>query len=142
MPANLDLFRCAKNGFFKGNGEVFAQIISTLRTTAASSGTGGSAKDISKDVTKDPVQINGGLEASESATAAVHGRMAKAVIGSSLVDVRQNSVCLTRFFELFFRFRISGVPIRVVLHRELPVGRLQLNLGAVTTDSQDLVIVT
>ncbi len=68
--------------------------------------------------------------------------VAEAVVACALFRVGEDGVGLRRFFEPLLGRVIPGVPVRVVLHRELAVGLLDLGHRGIAGDTQDNVIVS
>jgi hypothetical protein len=67
--------------------------------------------------------------------------VAETVIGGALVAVLEHVIGLVDFLELVLAFVVARIAIRVVLHGELAVRGLELDLGAGARDAQDFVIV-
>jgi len=66
----------------------------------------------------------------------------EAIVASALLGVREHRVCLAALFELLFRLRIVRVAVRMVLHRQLAIGALDLLVGGRAAHSQNFVIVS
>src|SRR5690348_12409546 len=64
--------------------------------------------------------------------------LAVPVIHGPLLRVAQNLVCLGDLLELRFRLR-RGITVWMVLHRELPIGLLDLRIGGLARDAQQRV---
>jgi hypothetical protein len=67
--------------------------------------------------------------------------VAEAVVGAALVGVRENGVGLGGFLELFFGGVVARIAIRVMLHRQLAVGALDLDSVRGPRHAEDLVVV-
>jgi hypothetical protein len=67
--------------------------------------------------------------------------VAEAVIRGLLVRIREHLVGLSQLLELLFRGRIVRIAVRVVLQGQLAVGLLDLIIGGVLGNAQDLVII-
>src|SRR6516225_4194399 len=68
--------------------------------------------------------------------------MPEAVVGRTLVRIYQNSVGFGDFLEFLFRVRIVRVAVGMVLHRQLAIGALDLELPALPFDAQNFVVVS
>ena len=80
-----------------------------------------------------------GIEAARAGAA--HAGMAEAVVGRALVGVGDDRVGLGRRLELLFGRRVARVAIGMVLERQLAIGALDLGVGGVAPDAEDLVVV-
>jgi len=125
--ANGNLGALPEDRILQLDRDVGAQICATLCATAAATTAEGVAK--SEEVAEDLAEILEGRSI-ETNSAASESRMTKAVVLCALLLIREDAVCLARLFEFFFRIFVTGIAIRVMLHRELAVGALQLLLGA------------
>ena len=67
--------------------------------------------------------------------------MAEAVVQCALFRVGKHRVRLGRALELFFGLGIARIPVRVVLHRQLPICAFDFDLGRRSHDAEDLVVV-
>jgi len=67
--------------------------------------------------------------------------MTVTVVTRSLFRHGQNRIRFSRFFEFFFRPRVAGVFVRVILNRELAISRLKLLLAGVFRNAQNFVII-
>jgi hypothetical protein len=68
--------------------------------------------------------------------------MAEAVICAALIGVGEHRVGFARFFEFLFGVGIVGIAVRMVLHRQLAVGALDLLVAGPTLHPQHLVVVS
>jgi hypothetical protein len=66
-------------------------------------------------------------------------RRAEGVVGTPLLGVREDVVCGLDLLEPILGAVVAGVAVRVVLAGELPVGLLDVVVGGVLRDSEDLV---
>ena len=71
-----------------------------------------------------------------------HAGMAEAVVEAALLRVGEHRVGLGRLLEFVFRRFVAGIAVRMVLQRQLAVGALDLLVGGLTLDAQDLVVIT
>jgi len=76
-----------------------------------------------------------------AATGALKGRVSIAVIGRPLLGIVENLVRLGDFFEHLFGLLVSGILVRMVLDRLLPVSFLELLFGGVPRDSEQFVAI-
>jgi len=75
------------------------------------------------------------------ATALGEGLVAEAVVRGALVGAAEHLVGLAQLLELVLRRFIAGILVRMVLHRQLAVGLLDLLRGGAAFDAQDVVII-
>ena len=68
--------------------------------------------------------------------------VAEAVVEAALLAIGEDRVGLGRFLELLFGLVVAGIAIGVVLQRELAVRALDLLIGRLALDAEDLVVVT
>jgi hypothetical protein len=66
--------------------------------------------------------------------------MTVAVIHGTLFFVGQHGVGLAAFLEHLFR-TVLGIAIRVVLHRQLAIGALDLLIGSSAFDTKNFVVI-
>ena len=67
--------------------------------------------------------------------------MAVAVVDGALIGVGEHGVGFADFFEFFFRVRIVGIAVGMVLQRELAIGALEFDLGDSAGHAQHFVVV-
>ena len=93
----------------------------------------------SAEVAHEDVERFGQVHVVEAEPALAPGaRLAVAVVGRALLRIPEDLVRLGDLLEL--RLRVGGrVPVRVVLHRELAVGLLDVGLGAVARHAEQRV---
>ncbi len=107
---------------------------------AAAAAPAAHAENAFEDIGEGGAEI--GAEAGPAAHAALlEGGVAETVIGGALVAVLQNVVGLVDFLELVLALGVAGIAIRVMLHGELAEGRLEVDLGAFTGNTQDFIVV-
>src|SRR6266404_5421165 len=68
--------------------------------------------------------------------------MAEAVIRAALFRVSKHRIRLAGLFEFLFSVGIIGIAVRMVLHRKLAVGALDLLVAGPTLHPQHLVVVS
>jgi hypothetical protein len=64
------------------------------------------------------------------------------IVGLALVGVRQDLVRLLDLLELLLGLRVTGIAVRMVLHRKLAISLLELFLRRVLRDAENLVKIT
>src|SRR6185503_18959485 len=82
-----------------------------------------------------------GAEAVPTGTAMFEGGVAETVVGSALVAVLEDVIGLVDFLELMLAVLVARIAIRMMLHRELAEGCLEVDLGAGPLNAQDFVVV-
>jgi hypothetical protein len=68
--------------------------------------------------------------------------MAVLIVSRPLLRIAQNLVGFLGFLEVLFGFRVVGIAVGVVLHRQAAIGLLQLVVGGIAIDAQNFVIVS
>jgi hypothetical protein len=71
----------------------------------------------------------------------VHARVAELVVGGALLGVGENLVGLLGLLEFLLRGLVVRGAVRMVLHRELPIGLLDLLVGGVAVDAEHRVVI-
>src|SRR5690349_4855517 len=77
----------------------------------------------------------------EAAGAGDARRGPEAIVMGALVGIRQDGVRLVDFLEPLLRGLVAGILVRVILHRQLPVGLLELGVACARRDAEHLVVV-
>ena len=67
--------------------------------------------------------------------------MAESIVQAALVGVGEDGVRFRRLFEFFFGGTIARIAIRVVLHRQLTIGTLDVRVVGRAADAENLVII-
>ena len=67
--------------------------------------------------------------------------MPEAVVEAALLGIGQNRIGFGRLLEPIFRGLVAGLSIGMRLHRDLPVGALQLALVGRSGDAEHVVVV-
>src|SRR5215469_9502405 len=67
--------------------------------------------------------------------------MAKLIVTGALLAIDEHAVRFACLFEFFFRLRIPGIAVRVILHRQLAVRALDLLIAGAAFDAQNFVII-
>jgi len=133
--------------FFEGDFDADAQIAAALRTVAATltaataeeglknaatASTTAAAEHLIEDVVG-IVEAAAPTAAAGAAHAALReGGVAVAIVSGTLVGVAEHIVGLTDLLEFVLRGLVTGVFVRVVFHRELAVGFLQILRAHIT----------
>jgi hypothetical protein len=143
VTRKVNLLLHAECSLFETQLDIVPKIRSALRTPAASPGP---AEEVSKteDVSQDVAEVGEHIrvEAIEAAASSADAGMTITIILGPLLSVAEYGVSLGRFLELFFRFRIARIAIRVVLHCQLAVGALDFLVGSALAYTENFVIVT
>ena len=121
-----------------------------LSLTGAGSARGGAACAAAEEVAENIAQISEAAEASKSAEAGarigvevrVDTREAVLVVARLFVRVGQHLVGLVDLLEFFLCRFIARVLVGVVLHGKLTVSLLDLRIGCVFLDAQNLIIIS
>jgi len=71
----------------------------------------------------------------------VDAGMAKLVVGLSLAGVGENLVGLLGLLEKLFGFRVVGVAVGMMLHRQTAIGLLDVVIRGVPIDTQHFVVI-
>ena len=72
---------------------------------------------------------------------ALHACKTELIIGGFFLIVRKDLIGFGSLFELFFRFLVPGVFVRVVLDGEFPIGLLYIVLGCVLLYAENFIII-
>src|SRR5438067_520318 len=67
--------------------------------------------------------------------------MAEPIVQAALLGVGEDRVGLGGFLELFLRGVVARIAVRVMLHRQLAIGALDLGVGRRPRQFQDFVII-
>ena len=142
VPPNFDLLLRPEYGFVEFQIQVFAEIRSTLRAAAAPAAASenvSETKELPENIPK--ILEDGRIKSRCAPTATTYARVSEAVIERSLLAVGQNCVGLRDLLKLLFRVGIVRIAVRMVRHRQLAVGALDLDVGGRAGDAEDLVVV-
>ena len=135
----LDIDRLATNSIFQAQFQVVAQIGATLRPrlTATTTATENIAKHIAEDIAKVGIATK-----ATGTTAWIHAVVTIAIVGRTLLLIRQNFMGFLDFLEFHFKVLVAFGSVRVILHRQTFVGLLDVfDIGAFL-DAQYFIIVT
>lgn len=131
----------AAHRFFQIQLEGVAQIRAALGTTTRAAAS--TAKEVAEHITEDIGEVGA---AETGPTTATHLRVdpsvAVLVVGRTLGRVRKYFVGLVGLLEFLFGVFVVRVAVRVIFHRQAPIGLLQLGFTSAALDPQDLVIIT
>src|SRR5258708_3253186 len=136
---DADLGRGAPRGLLEGDLQVVAQV------GAAEDGGTAAALAAAENVAEDVAE--GFREAAEPflpgtrAHLRIYPRVAIGVVGAALLGVTEALVGFLRLLQLLLPALPVRIPIRMVLHRELPVRLLDLLLGGVLVQSDHFIVV-
>ena len=116
--------------------------------SARGRGAGAAAEEVAENI----AEISEAAEAAKPAEACARARVrvevridtreAVLVVARLFVRVGQDLIRLIDFLEFFLCRFIAGVLVRVVLHGKLPVSLLDLRIGCVFLDAQNLIIIS
>ena len=98
------------------------------------------AEHVFEDVGEGRAEIGAEAVRAAHAAALLERGMAEAVVGGALVGVLEDVVGLVDFLELVLAVLVAGIAVRVTLHRELAIGRLELGVARGALDRQDFVV--
>ena len=143
--ANFNFLLTAFGGLLERNLHIVAQIGSALATGGVHAAT--AAEKLLKHSTATAAaedffeKIERIVEAPATAHAILKCRVTVAVVSGALVRVTKGLVGFPEFLKFLLCLVVAGVFVRVVFHRELAVGALQILLADVAIDAQNLVVV-
>ena len=114
-------------GIFQRNFHVIAQICAAahLLATAATSAAESLPKDRLEDVANVAEILLAAAAAKTAGSALLKGCVAKAIIGCALLRVFQDFIGRANSLKLGFGLCITGIAVRVKLHRKLAIGRFE-----------------
>ena len=142
---NADLDLGAARRVLQRQLEVVAQVGAAIHAVAAAAAAALLPEDLAEDVAE---RIGESAEAFRpraarriAAERRIHAGMSELVVRRALAGVRQNFVRLLRFLEFRFGALVVRIAIRMVLHRELAIGLLELVVGRVALDAEHRVVV-
>jgi hypothetical protein len=140
VAANDNLSLSAEDGLFKFQSDVLAQIGPTLCPAAASTASAENVPE-TEEIAEDVAEVLEYAWVKAGGTTSTNGGVAVAVIGRALFAVSEDCVGLAALLELFLRVGIVGIPVRMILQRELAIGALDFLVGSGAGDTEDLVII-
>ena len=106
--------------------EIVAQIAAAGRARLAAPAAAHRAEHLLEDVGKPARKAAAEAEIAGTAAAVLERGMAEPVIGGALLIVLQDVVGLVDFLEFLLGRLVARIAVRVILHRQLAVGPLQL----------------
>ena len=93
------------------------------------------AEEVAEDVRK--ISERGGIESGGPGDPG----MTVGVVSTPLVGIGEDTVGLGGLLEAILRRLVSGVSVGMELHRDLPVGGLDLGVGAAPRHLEDFVVI-
>ena len=128
-------------GLFERDLELVAQIGATIdvRATAAT------AAAAAKNLVEDAAEGIGEAARAAAESAAAHARLrvdtgvAILVVSRTFLAVGKDFVGFLGFLEVLFGFWIVRIAVRVMLHGQLAVGLLDVFVGCIPIDAEDVV---
>ena len=126
---------------FERDFEVVAQVGATVDVgTTAATAAGPAAEDLVENAAEGIGEaVAAATETAAHAGLLVDAGMAVLVIGGPLLAIREDFVGFLGFLEFFLGRRIVRVAVGVMLHGHLAVGLLDLVVGSVAVDAENLV---
>ena len=128
----------AESGLFQRDFEVVTQVGAPV-DVGTSAATPGRAENLVENPTKSVGKASRTAAKTAHSRLRVNAGMTELVVGRALLRVGENLVGLFRFFEMFFRFGIVRIAIRVVFHGQFAVGLLNFFVGGVSVDAENVV---
>ncbi len=127
--------------------QVVAQVGTAIDAVAAPAAL--RAEDLAEDVAECVGEAPESFGAAESARTRARAearrridtRVPELIVSGALPGVGQDLVGFLRFLEFIFRAAVVRVAVRMVLHRKLPIGLLDVFVGSVTIDAQYRVVI-
>ncbi len=111
---------------FERDVEVVAQIAAAGRTRLSASAGAHRAEHLLEDVGKPARKAAAEAEIAGTAAAVFKRGMAVPVIGGALLVVLQDVIGFADFLEFLLGRLVARIAVRVIIHRQLAVGPLQL----------------
>src|SRR5580698_9299949 len=144
MAANRDPRFGAEISLLEFERQVLAEVGAALDAAAASASATTSAEHVaeSEKLAENVAEV---LEdrriETRALTNATESGVSEAIVGRSFVGIGEDGVGLTHFLEFFFRIRIVGITVRMVLERELAICALQFHFSHSAAHTQHFVVV-
>ena len=127
----------AAESFLERDLEVVGQIIAAARAALAAPAT---AHELAKHLVEDIGKAAGKSEIARSARATLlESGVAEPIVGGAFLIILQDVIRLVDFFKFLLGAFVSRVAIRVMFHRELAIGRLELVGARRSCDTENLV---
>src|SRR5438876_416544 len=104
-------------------------------STCSAAPAAGAREEVLEDVLEERAEA-----ALEAAARAGARRAAEAVVVRALVRIGEHAVRLVDLLEALLGLLVAGVLVGMELHRELPVGLLQLGTAGALPDAEHLVV--
>src|SRR5215469_6239197 len=133
----------AENGFFEFQVDVFAKIRAALCARTAARSTAAEQVTEPEELAENIAEIlkYAGVKA-DARACTTDSCMSETVVQAALFRIRQYRVGFAALLESFFRVRVVGVAVGVVLQCQLAIGALDLQLAGAALDAQDFVIIS
>src|SRR5579859_3824441 len=136
--ANLDFRLLAERCFFKLKREIVANVTATLHPSIPT--VAAHVEHFAEEISEDISYVSGGKTLEARSTRAADSGVSITIVGRALLRVREDLVGFARLLEFLFRLRIIRVAVGMILHRQAPVGSLQLLIVAIARDAKKLVV--
>src|SRR5207302_11318667 len=135
-----DLAGCAERRFFEREIQIVSQIGAALDAAAAAPA---AAERIAKteNVAESVAEVGKDTGIKAAACGSRNARVSEPVVVRPLLRVTQHRVCFSSLFELFFRFVIRRISIRMKLKRQFSIRAFDFLLAGVARDAKNLVII-
>src|ERR1044072_3328015 len=129
----------AEHGLLEIELEVITQVRAPkcLLATTTTSG----AEDVAEYVAKDVTESVGSAETAATAAASCKPIVSVLIVDGALLRIGQDFVGLLGLFEFLFGFRVVGIAVRVVLHRQAAISLLDLGFRGRACYVEHLVVV-
>ena len=125
--------------FFEAQLQVEPDIFTALSPRASPA----AAKQVAeaKEIAQDVAEI-GKCIGIESSGRTLQPGMTEAIVARALLRIAQDAVGFRRLFEFFFRARIVGVPIGMILKRQPPIRAFALRLAGLPAYLEAFVLIS
>ncbi|MNF47597.1 hypothetical protein D3C84_288040 [compost metagenome] len=138
-----DVDRSTAHGLFQIQLQGVAQIAAALGAATLTATPAGATEEVAEHIAEDIGEIRPAKAgATRAAHARIHPGMPVLIVGRTLAGIGQYFVGLVGILEQIFRRFIVGIAVRVMLHRQAPVGLFQLRFAGAALDTEHLVIIT
>ena len=142
-----DLLLGAEGSLLKGQLQPGHDVLAPARAVLGRPAAAAAAEEIAENISKAAEAAEVPRKAAAEAAAVgikvgVHARKAVGIVPGALIRIGQHLVGLAHLLELLLGGLVAGVPVRVVLHGQLPVGLLYIIGTGAFVDAQHLVVIT
>lgn len=144
MATKLNFSGHTEGRFVELKGEVFTEVGSALRTSAASAPTKNvGAEEAAEQIAQVEILEDGRIDSStKPAACTAYSSVPELVIALAFVLIHEDGIGFAAFLELLFGIRVIGIAVRMVLQREFAVRALDLAIARRAGDAEYFVIVT